>query len=151
MIHIKQLQKRFGENLVTSIDDLKVQRGEFVGLVGNNGAGKTTLISLVLDLLKPNSGVIELVGVDVKSSSSWKFKVGSFIDDSFLIPHLSPYEFLSYVSGLYGVNQAELDAFVEKHVQFVSEEFMFNKLIRELSKGNKNKIGVLAAILGPKN
>jgi ABC-2 type transport system ATP-binding protein len=150
MLHIKQLQKKFGETPAIHLDELTIQKGEFVGLVGNNGAGKTTLICLILDLLKSNGGSIELFGHDIKSSTNWKLKVGSFIDDSFLIPHLSPYEFLSYVGNLYGVNQAELDAFVAKHVQFLSEEFMFNKLIRELSKGNKNKVGVLAAILGQK-
>ena len=72
-----------------NIQELTIPKGETFGLVGNNGAGKTTLFSLLLDLIEPSSGSIQIDGIQVNKSENWKNKVSAFIDDSFLIGYLT--------------------------------------------------------------
>ena len=85
MIHVSNLSKSYAKNTVLSIDQLDLQAGEIIGLVGNNGAGKTTFFSLLLDLIKPTTGCIENQGVQVDQSEAWKKETAAFIDENFLI------------------------------------------------------------------
>ena len=93
MIHIKNISKVYGAAKVLNIEELNISKGKTFGLVGNNGAGKTTLFSLLLDLIEPSSGSIEIDGIQVNKSEDWKGKVSAFIDDSFLIGYLTPEEY----------------------------------------------------------
>ena len=68
MIHIKNISKVYGAAKVLNIEELNISKGETFGLVGNNGAGKTTLFSLLLDLIEPSSGSIEIDGIQVNKS-----------------------------------------------------------------------------------
>ena len=72
MIQINNLEKRYGDNVAITINELTIQRGETIGLVGNNGAGKTTLFSLILDLIKPHAGNVLIDEIDVGQSEAWK-------------------------------------------------------------------------------
>ncbi|GAP71953.1 hypothetical protein SAMD00024442_20_42 [Candidatus Symbiothrix dinenymphae] len=148
MIVAKDLVKRFGDKVALDIPELTVEKGTLLGLVGNNGAGKTTLFRLVLDLLKADSGYVQSNGADVSQSEDWKAYTGSFIDNRFLIDFLTPEEYFSFVGTTYGLSKEELDARLSAFERFMNGEiFGQKKYIRNFSAGNKQKIGIIAAMM----
>lgn len=148
MIEINNLIKNFGEKTAVNIEHFEIQSGQMLGLVGNNGAGKTTLFRLALDLLKADQGNITVEGVDVSKSEEWKKTTGAFIDDGFLIDYLSPEEFFYFSGRLYGISKEEIDERLKEFEHFMSGEVIGQKkLIRNYSAGNKQKIGIISAML----
>lgn len=149
MIRIENLSKKYSSKVALDIDNLSIQPGERFGLVGNNGAGKTTLFSLLLDLIRPTSGVVWSKEAAVSDSDAWKNYTGSFIDESFLIGYLTPEEYFNFVGQLYGKNPPDVSLFLEQFTDFFNGEILDSgKYIRNMSKGNKKKIGIAAALLG---
>jgi len=148
MIEINNLIKNFGEKTAVSIEPFQIQSGQMLGLVGNNGAGKTTLFRLALDLLEADQGNVTIEGVDVSKSEEWKKTTGAFIDDGFLIDYLSPEEFFYFSGRLYGLSKEEIDERLKEFEHFMSGEVIGQKkLIRNYSAGNKQKIGIISAML----
>jgi ABC-2 type transport system ATP-binding protein len=149
MIHIKNISKVYGAAKVLNIEELNISKGETFGLVGNNGAGKTTLFSLLLDLIEPSSGSIEIDGIQVNKSEDWKNKVSAFIDDSFLIGYLTPEEYFYFIGELRGQNKASVDEFLKQFSDLFNGEILAaGKYIRDLSKGNQKKVGIVGALIG---
>ena len=81
MIQINNLKKAYGKKIVLSIDDLTINEGELVGIVGNNGAGKTTMLSLILDLIEPLRGSVKSKDQLVSKSDDWKSYTGSYLNE----------------------------------------------------------------------
>jgi ABC-2 type transport system ATP-binding protein len=149
MISVSNLRKDYGGVTVIDIPVLDVARGECFGLVGNNGAGKTTLFRMLLDLVRPENGEIAIDGHDVKISSEWRHFVGSFLDDSFLIPYLTPDEYFDLVGELHGYGKEDIKIFLTQFDDFFKGEIIGKKkYIRDLSKGNIKKTGIVAALIG---
>jgi ABC-2 type transport system ATP-binding protein len=149
MITVSNLSKTYSGTTVLSIDQIDLQAGEIIGLVGNNGAGKTTFFSLLLDLIKPSTGCIENQGVQVNQSEAWKSDTAAFIDENFLIGYLTAEEYFTFIGGLRGVSAPNMEAFLEVFKSFFNEEILGNKkYIRDYSKGNQKKIGIAAAFIG---
>jgi ABC-2 type transport system ATP-binding protein len=147
MIRIESLKKQFGETVACDIEALEIKDGEILGLVGNNGAGKTTLFRMLLDLLKPDAGSVALDGINPAESEAWKDKTGAYIDDSFLIEFLTPEEYFAFLGKISGLSQEEVDQRLEPFERLASGEiFGQKKLIRNLSAGNKQKVGIIAAL-----
>lgn len=147
MIQINNLKKAYGKKIVLSIDDLTIKEHEFVGIVGNNGAGKTTLLSLILDLIEPSRGNVKSKHQLVSKVDDWKSYTGSYLNEGFLIPFLTPLEFLEFVGKLNELNSRDVKEFLNANASFYAEDITSKKYIRELSAGNKNKVGILASIL----
>lgn len=147
MIQINNLKKAYGKRIVLSIDDLTINKSELVGLVGNNGAGKTTMLSLILDLIEPSKGSVQSKSQFVSKSDVWKSYTGSFLNEGFLIPFLTPMEFFEFIGKLHGLNNADIKSFLSENGPFYADDITAKKYIRELSAGNKNKVGILAALL----
>lgn len=149
MIEIKNISKVYNGVKVLNLEHLTIQKGESIGLVGNNGAGKTTLFSLMLDLIQPTTGEILLNGIKVHESEDWKKFTAAFIDESFLIGYLTPEEYFYFIGELRGLNKASIDAFLEQFQEFFNDEILGKrKYLRDLSKGNQKKVGIVAALIG---
>ncbi len=149
MITINNLSKTYGTATVLNIENLEIPNGETFGLVGNNGAGKTTLFSLMLDLIQATTGFVSIDGIKVNESEVWKNKVSAFVDDSFLIGYLTPEEYFYFIGELRGQNKASVDEFLKQfHDLFNGEILNSGKYVRDLSKGNQKKVGIVGAIIG---
>ncbi|MGN0282219.1 MAG: ABC transporter ATP-binding protein [Prevotella sp.] len=148
MITIKDLRKSFGETCACDIPSLEIERGEIIGLVGNNGAGKTTLFRLILDLLKADDGYVELNDIRVDQSEEWKHFTSAFIDNGFLIDFLTPEEYVSFVNKISGIREFDIDAIAKQYEHFTAGEVFGRKtLIRNLSAGNKQKVGIISTLI----
>ena len=149
MITVHNLTKTYGENTVLNIDRLEIPKGQSFGLVGNNGAGKTTLFSLLLDLIQPSSGHIINKDVQVDQSEDWKPFTSAFIDETFLIGYLTPEEYFYFIGELRGRNKADVDALLSNFDDFFHGEILGQKkYLRDLSKGNQKKVGIVASFIG---
>ncbi|MEX0274043.1 MAG: ABC transporter ATP-binding protein [Flavobacteriaceae bacterium] len=149
MISIENLTKNYGPQTVLNIDLLEIPKGQSFGLVGNNGAGKTTLFSLLLDLIQPSSGRIVNNGVQVNQSEDWKPFTSAFIDESFLIGYLTPEEYFYFIGELRNQNKADVDALLSQFADFFHGEILGQKkYLRNLSKGNQKKAGIVASFIG---
>ena len=149
MIQVNQLSKKYNGTTVLQIDNLSIPKGQSFGLVGNNGAGKTTFFSLLLDLIQPTTGAIINNKIPVHTSENWKPFTASFLDESFLIGYLTPEEYFYFIGDLRGQNKADVDALLSKHEEFFNGEILNNKkYLRDLSKGNQKKVGIIATLIG---
>ena len=149
MITINNLSKVYETKKVLSIENLDFQKGQTIGLVGNNGAGKTTLFSLILDLIEPSSGYVSIDEEKVNESENWKNRVGAFIDETFLIGYLTPEEYFYFLGELRGQSKANVDEFLKNFTDFFNGEILnAKKYIRDLSKGNMKKVGIIGALIG---
>ena len=148
MIIIDKLKKNFGEKIAVDIEHYEINQGDMLGLVGNNGAGKTTLFRIMLDLLKADDGKVIINDIDVSQSEDWKSITGAFIDDGFLIDYLTPEEYFYVIGKMYGLKKEEVDERLIPFERFMSGEVIgHKKLIRNYSAGNKQKIGIISAML----
>ncbi len=149
MITIQNLTKKYGNQLVLSLEQLDIPKGQSFGLVGNNGAGKTTLFSLMLDLIQPTTGYIINNGVQVNTSEDWKPFTSSFIDESFLIGYLTPEEYFYFIGELRNQNKADVNALLSDFKDFFHGEILGQKkYLRDLSKGNQKKAGIVGSFIG---
>jgi ABC-2 type transport system ATP-binding protein len=147
-LQIKDLVKRFGNTTALDIPELNIEKGTLLGLVGNNGAGKTTLFRLILDLLKADSGFVRSKDMDVSRSEDWKIYTGSFIDSRFLIDFLTPEEYFYFVGESYGINKESVQESLKPFARFMNGEILGQgKYIRNFSAGNRQKIGIMAAMM----
>ena len=148
MITINNLKKQFGETIACDIQSYEVREGEILGLVGNNGAGKTTLFRMILDLLKPDTGTISIKNINPAESEEWKDMTGAHIDEGFLIDYLTPEEYFAFLGKISGMTPDEVENRQKEFERFAGGEvFGQKKLIRNLSAGNKQKVGIIAALL----
>jgi len=149
MISIENLTKVYNRVTVLDIAELEIPKGQSFGLVGNNGAGKTTLFSLLLDLVAPDSGSVTSKGIQVNKSEDWKTFTGAFIDESFLIGYLTPEEYFYFIGELRGQNKSQINQFLASFTELFNGEVLNKrKYIRDLSKGNQKKVGVVGALIG---
>ena len=165
MIKIENIKKAFGQTIASNIPSFTINDGDILGLVGNNGAGKTTLFRLLLDLLKADEGSVSYVfslpdgepsgtvategtvAINPTESEAWKQHVGAYIDEGFLIDFLTPEEYFAFLGKVSGISQQEVDERLQQFERFANGEvFGQKKLIRNLSAGNKMKVGIISAL-----
>ena len=152
MIKIENLKKQFGEKTAVDIESFSVRNGDMLGLVGNNGAGKTTLFRLILDLLKADDGLVALKSeqgeIFPAESEEWKDFTGAYIDEAFLIDFLTPEEYFQFIGKANNMTQEAVDERLAVFATLMQGEILGQKkLIRDLSAGNKQKVGIIAALL----
>ena len=162
MIKIENIKKAFGQTIASDIPSFVINDGDILGLVGNNGAGKTTLFRMILDLLKPDEGEVTLTFpsdarfskneesliINPANSEEWKDYTGAYIDDTFLIDFLTPEELFAFLGKIKGLPQTEIDERLKAYERLAGGEiFGQKKLIRNLSAGNKQKVGIISALI----
>jgi ABC-2 type transport system ATP-binding protein len=149
MITTSHLSKTYNGNTVLNIQTLDIPKGQSFGLVGNNGAGKTTYFSLLLDLIQPTTGEISNNNVVVNKSEDWKPFTSAFIDETFLIGYLTAEEYFYFIGELRGQNKSDVDTLISQFEDFFHGEILNQKkYLRDLSKGNQKKAGIVAALIG---
>ena len=149
MIKAIELTKKYSGNTVLNIPDMEIPKGQSFGLVGNNGAGKTTFFNLLLDLIKPTTGKIINQEIQVNTSEDWKPFTAAYIDESFLIGYLTPEEYFNFIGELRGLNKADITSFLAQFEEIFNDEILGKKkFLRDLSKGNQKKVGIVAALMG---
>ena len=149
MITTSNLSKKYAGNEVLNISSLDIPKGQSFGLVGNNGAGKTTYFSLLLDLIQPTTGYIKSNNIQVNESEDWKPFTSAFIDESFLIGYLTAEEYFYFIGELRSQNKADVNKLVSQFQDFFHGEILGQKkYLRDLSKGNQKKVGIVAALIG---
>jgi ABC-2 type transport system ATP-binding protein len=153
-ITLDSLVKRFGEKTAVDIEHFEINNGDMLGLVGNNGAGKTTLFRLLLDLHKADEGSVTMLSADSTEtinpaeSEEWKDYTGAFIDDGFLIDYLTSEEYFEFIAKISGIDKPTLDERLKSFERFMGGEIIGQKkLIRNLSAGNKQKVGIISAMM----
>lgn len=151
-VEVLGIEKYFEGKRALSIEELRIPSGQVFGLVGSNGAGKTTFLRLLLDLIEPDEGAVLIDDENVRLNVGWKSRTGSFLDDSFLIEFLTADEFLSFLAKVYEVPEAEMQRMLIPFQSFYPDELFgqTKKFIRELSRGNAKKIGLIGSMFfGP--
>ena len=147
-IKIENLKKTFGDKTAVNIPEFSIASGDILGLVGNNGAGKTTLFRLMLDLLKADEGSVTIENINPALSEEWKTFTGAYIDDGFLIDFLTPEEYFDFIAKVNNISKEELDERLAGFTAFMADEIMDQgKYIRDFSAGNKQKIGIISAMI----
>lgn len=148
MIETFDLTKQYNEQVVLNLPKLKISKGESFGLVGNNGAGKTTFFRLILDLIRPTSGEVKINHENVAEDPAWKLITGSYLDDNYLIDFLTPEEYFEFIAGVYKLPKGDLEQFYAEYETFFNGEILGKKkYVRDLSRGNQQKVGIAAALL----
>ncbi len=151
-IKIEHIRKTFGEKVAVDIESFEIRQGDVLGLVGNNGAGKSTLFRIILDLLKPDNGKVTMwdaeKNVNVADSEEWKDWTGAYIDESFIIDYLTPDEYFQFIARLSNISEEQMQEELSQYEHFMAGEVLGQKkLIRNLSAGNKQKVGIVGALL----
>ncbi len=145
-IEVKGLRKKYRNDFELIIPNLNITEREIVGLIGNNGAGKTTFLKLMLDLIEPTEGKVLMNGIDVKKNYDWKKYLGAYLNSDFLIDFLTFEEYVYFIGESYYLQKEEIDKNLKTFKSFIKEQ-NGQKLIRELSAGNKQKVGIIGALI----
>ncbi|MCL2860745.1 MAG: ABC transporter ATP-binding protein [Oscillospiraceae bacterium] len=147
-LEINNLTKIYNKQTVLEIDRLAISKGELVGLIGNNGAGKTTLLRLITDLIKADSGAVFSRGKKINKTEDWKYYTSAYIDSGFLIDFLTPEEYFNFIATNYKISKQEVETTLNQFADFMNGEIIGKqKYIRDFSTGNKQKIGIIGAII----
>lgn len=148
MIKIINLVKSYKGIPAVDIEKIELHPGEVVGLVGNNGAGKTTFFRLLLDLIRADKGEVLSKEKPVTTTEEWKTYTAAYIDEGFLIDYLTPEEYFYFVGKLNQLPKADVDDCLQHYNEFLDDSILNKgKYVRDFSKGNQFKIGIVAALL----
>ena len=110
---------------------------------------KTTFFSLLLDLIEATSGTVEINNIMVHQSEAWKPFISAFIDESYLIGYLTVEEYFYFLGSLRGKTQVEVDSWIKTYEPFFNGEILNQKkYLRDFSKGNQKKVGIVGALIG---
>jgi ABC-2 type transport system ATP-binding protein len=147
-VSVRGLWKRFGEHAAVAGIDLELPAGRFIGLVGPNGAGKTTTLSMVTGLLRPDDGIVRIVGHDVWTDPvAVKSRIGVLPEGLRLFERLSGRELLGYTGRLRGLPGAEVDKRAAQLLDVLDLADAQHKLVVDYSTGMRKKTGLAAALL----
>ena len=144
VIEIKRATKKFGDFTAVGNASFRVFKGDIVGFVGANGAGKTTTIGMLLGFIKPTEGIVKLFTDEITPANAHKShkKIGYAAGDMELPARLTGRQYLDFV--LYQAGGDHQEQYKKLVKRFMPE---LNKKIHELSRGNKQKIALIAAFL----
>ena len=149
MIEVSHLSKKYGTH--PAIEDLSftVGDGQIFGLLGPNGAGKSTIMNILTGYLAPTSGEVKVAGFSLpEQAQQAKACVGYLPEQPPLYPEMTVQEYLTFAAELKGVKKAERKEQVCRAARRTGLETVLPRLIRSLSKGYKQRVGIAQALLG---
>ena len=147
-LRLTAVRKCFGASVAVESIDLTVQPGEFYALLGPNGAGKTTTLRMVAGLLKPDSGRIDIFGIDAIKDPIGAKRVTAWLpDEPMLYDKLTPTEYLEFVAGLWGVAPAQGRARAAELIEVLELVPHRNARCEGFSRGMKQKVALAGALI----
>ncbi|MCU0833931.1 MAG: ABC transporter ATP-binding protein [Chromatiaceae bacterium] len=148
MIQVQQLTRRYGELRAVDEVSFAIGRGEVVGLLGHNGAGKTTIMKMLTGYLEPDSGTIEIAGLDLAAHRrAVQGRIGYLPENCPLYPEMTVIDFLEHQAALHGLPPAAQGAAVLSAIERTALGARAVDPIGNLSRGYRQRVGVAQAIL----
>lgn len=149
MIEVSHLTKRYGNHLAVDDVSFTVADGQICGLLGPNGAGKSTIMNILTGYLSATSGQVTVAGHPLpEEADAAKACVGYLPEQPPLYPEMTVQEYLTFAAELKGVKKAERKEQVYRAARRTGLEAVLPRLIRSLSKGYKQRVGIAQALLG---
>lgn len=149
MIQIDNVTKKFGEHIALNNLNLTIDRGEILGFLGPNGAGKSTTMNIITGYISATEGTVKIDGTDIlENPEVAKKKIGYLPEIPPLYTEMTVYEYLKFVSKLKKVKADSIDNSLEKIADLVKINHVMGRLIRNLSKGYKQRVGLAQALIG---
>lgn len=148
MITVDHLSRSYGE--LRAVDDVsfRVERGEIVGLLGHNGAGKTTIMKMMTGYLEPTAGTVEVEGLEIgRDTRAIQARIGYLPENCPIYPDMTVIDYLDYQAGLHGLDEDERPRAIARAIRRTALEPKATELIRTLSRGYQQRVGVAQAIL----
>jgi len=148
MISVSELKKFFGDVKAVNGISFEVKKGEVFGLLGPNGAGKTTTIKLLLGLLEPNQGDINIMGVNPETEEvQIKSRIGYVSEEPLIFKSLTPKDLFNFIASIRSLDGDETSKRAQEYLESLGALEYYEQLVATLSHGNKQKIQIISAIL----
>ncbi len=145
-IELKNLTKKFKENVAVNDINLQIKKGELFGLLGTNGAGKTTTIKMLSGLILPTSGDIKIEGMDMKNDA---YKIKEILNvspqETAIAPNLTVKENLEFMAGVYQIKNKKVK--IEELVKLFDLDEVLNKKAKKLSGGWQRKVSIAISLI----
>ncbi|MHB1483230.1 MAG: ABC transporter ATP-binding protein [Saccharofermentanales bacterium] len=149
MIEIRELTKYYGPNLAVNNISFDVEAGEILGFLGPNGAGKSTTMNILTGFLSATSGTVKINGYDIlEEPQKAKQCIGYLPENPPLYMDMTVLEYLRFVSALKGVEKTHRAKHIAETMKMVRISDVANRLIKNLSKGYKQRVGIAQALIG---
>ena len=149
MLEVKELTKKYGDNIAIDHLNFNIEAGRIYGFLGPNGAGKSTTMNIITGYLAPTEGSVIIDGIDIlKEPVKAKAKIGYLPEIPPVYPDMTVGEYLDFAAELKGIPRAERRAEVEKVLNKTHIEDVKDRLIKNLSKGYKQRVGLAQALTG---
>ncbi len=149
MIELKHLSKRYGDFMAVEDLNLTIESGKIYGLLGKNGAGKSTTMNMITGYIAATEGEITICDQDLlKEPEKAKANIGYLPEVPPLYADMSVYEYLKFCAELKGVEKSKRDEVIYEIMDRTKITDMENRLIRNLSKGYRQRVGLAQALIG---
>jgi ABC-2 type transport system ATP-binding protein len=149
MIEVRNLTKRYGPHVAVDNVSFGVQKGEVVGFLGPNGAGKSTTMNILTGYLSATEGDVRIDGTDIlEEPESVKLRIGYLPETPPLYSEMTVREYLHFVCRIKKVPRAEVNSRIEQGLHRVGIVEVYNRLVGNLSKGYRQRVGLAQALMG---
>ena len=149
MIEIQHVTKKYGDKLAVNDANFTIRKGEILGFLGRNGAGKTTTMNIITGYISASSGTVLLDGYDILANPrEVKRRIGYLPEIPPLYPDMTVNEYLRFVCAIKDVKRSQVAAHLNDITELVGLGEVRRRLIRNLSKGYRQRVGMAQALVG---
>jgi ABC-2 type transport system ATP-binding protein len=147
-VELVRVAKQYADVIAVDYIDLDVKRGEIFGLLGPNGSGKTTVLKTILGLVKPDSGSVKVLGINVEDDPvGVKRRVGYVPESPRIYEFLTGLEFLDLTGDIYGLSPSDKKRRIDEYLDALELEGREGDMISSYSQGMKQKVAVISALM----